>query len=443
MAKDRYFTDTKTGEQVQLAPYLYPHHTNPKQWRYMSPHTNSVVNIFNFLDTPKQPLTVHDANDIAHALNQKYGREEENKLTGRNSSLVAYAEKFIKHEIDRRKEANKHTTNKFKVEQNYVRKFAQHLGHYRTDLINTQIISDWWHNKGEFCGDKYHKTAHSQHNQKRILFLFIAYLINQQAIKLPANPFNHHGDAPLQYTKANDKYRRRLTLEQFVKIKQLAQADGCLWLVNAMDLSLMTGMRKSDVINLQWDKHFVDNKIRIAFQKSVAQLGETRAVHIRINLKEHEGVREVINRAMQTRNSTIKRINTVQNRKKVKKREDLAAFHVIHNADNYMTLAGGRTHYSQITKDQLSRKFAYYRDQLPELAELDDKAKPTFHEIRALYVHINKKRGVDIETIQKNVGHQTSKMTEGYASGHETQWEELTAPINEEVLAQHLQQEAG
>jgi len=80
---------------------------------------------------------------------------------------------------------------------------------------------------------------------------------------------------------------------------------------------------------------------------------------------------------------------------------------------------------TQVNKKFLSRQFSALRDKVGVAADLPQKNRPTFHEIRALSIHLYDLAGYDP---QARAAHTDARSTNVYKAGH-MQW--VTVPAAE------------
>ena len=86
-----------------------------------------------------------------------------------------------------------------------------------------------------------------------------------------------------------------------------------------------------------------------------------------------------------------------------------------------------KEHWTKIETGFLSREFLLALRKSNPYPELTGRQLPSFHEIRALSIHLHKKAGKSAQTL---AGHATEKMTEFYASGHEIVWNDADIGID-------------
>ncbi len=240
-------------------------------------------------------------------------------------------------------------------------------------------------------------TASQQRNHRHLLSAFISHAMIEGAIQLTHNVFQTQGTCFAGYKKRQQKQRQRLTMEQFNAIHAIAPA----YLKSAMELSLLLGFRRGDICDLQFD-HIQNGMIRKVILKSEAKLG-AQGSHKQITLADNKPVLAIVNRCAALRNN---------------------ATHLIHHPS-----------YAQIQPEQLSKAFQKYRDRAGLFNNTPAAQRPTFHEIRALHVHVRITAGEQLELVQHDAAHQNPAMTKAYAEGHEIDWQPLNvSPAIEEAF---------
>jgi integrase len=198
----------------------------------------------------------------------------------------------------------------------------------------------------------------------------------------------------LQTRKAlYERQRERLTLNAYNAIWNVAAP----WLRNAMDLSLLTLLRREDVVSARFtDVH--DDSLWIVPCKTENSTG----VRLKIVLSTELGA--VISRC----------------------RDDVVSPYLVHRlpekARPREKRAATRDHHTQVLPEQLSRAFADAREE----AGIVSKNPPTFHEIRSLGGALLREAGWSVEQVQALMSHTSEAMTKHYLAGHEAPWTEVT-----------------
>lgn len=234
--------------------------------------------------------------------------------------------------------------------------------------------------------------THSQQKLRMAEFRrFCNWLMGQGlAPKLAFNPFTTADDVPrLMLREKASKKRPDLLLDQYWKIYNKAPELGYDALQIAMEISLYTMARESDVVKLQFDKHVIGDEFKIVVAKSEAQKGTARATRLTWNLNKHPILRQTVNRAREL-SLKNKRCPYLVSHTPLKR---------VWNQD--------KDHICQVMPDRLSRMFAEVRDkcEIPGVV---------FHGVRGLSMTLYRKQGHTLEEIRQIAGQESIVTTSGY-----------------------------
>jgi hypothetical protein len=182
--------------------------------------------------------------------------------------------------------------------------------------------------------------------------------------------------------RIDKKSRRRLTLDDYLKIHQAAP----LWLQTAMDLALQTTHARLEVSRIRYSIKQPGEGVCgcVWFDAPVDGIYGTLYIHRqKVQFKEASHVaipmssviREIIERS----------------------RDNVASPYVVHRLPTKRSNPTSKevNHPTQIAPDYVSRKFSEYRDLVGVGSHLVEKERPTFHEIRALSAFLFDKLGID------------------------------------------------
>lgn len=190
----------------------------------------------------------------------------------------------------------------------------------------------------------------------------------------------------------HERKRARLTRETYAAIWQ--QADP--WLRLAMDISLVTLLRRDDVVSLKFTD-VRDGSLWVIPQKTEG----TSLVKLKI------------------------RIGTQLATLLAQARDTVLSPYIIHRlpekARPSNMRASARQHHTQVMPEQLTRAFQNAR----EAAGITGSNPPSFHEIRSLGGALLSEAGWQIEQVQGLMGHSSASMTEHYLEGHDIPWHEV------------------
>ncbi|PSD32026.1 integrase [Stenotrophomonas maltophilia] len=186
----------------------------------------------------------------------------------------------------------------------------------------------------------------------------------------------------------------RLTLDVYRAIWDQAAP----WLRNAMDLSLVTLLRREDVVTVKF-ADMCDGYLWVVPSKTEG------STNVRLKIALAGSLVDLVARC----------------------RDDVVSPFLIHRLPEKARpsdmRAKDRAHHTQVLPEQLSRAFAKARD----AAGVDGRSPPTFHEIRSLGGALLRDTGWTTEQVQALMGHASKSMTEHYLAGHDMPWLEVTA----------------
>lgn len=184
--------------------------------------------------------------------------------------------------------------------------------------------------------------------------------------------------------------RARLTLDEFHLIYSAAPS----WFRNVLDVALITGQRRSDLVQMRFDA--IEGGY-LPVRQEKGRRHNTGLVKIEITAE----LDRLIDRC----------------------RDGVESPFILHKQPERRTakVSGDRSHPTQLTVEQLSRTFAEIRDELGIQKGLPTRDRPTFHQIRALCAHLCRENGWTTAQIADLLGHEDEKTTEGYLSDHRQQ----------------------
>jgi enterobacteria phage integrase len=195
----------------------------------------------------------------------------------------------------------------------------------------------------------------------------------------------------------HERKRARLTIEDYRKIWGKAPA----WVQVAMDLSLLTLLRREDVVSLRFSDARAGS-LWVVPSKTEDSSG------VRLQIAIGPELEAVLARA----------------------RDSVVSPFVVHRlpekARPQDKRAKARTHHTQVLPEQLSRAFADSRD----AAEIAGDNPPTFHEIRSLGGALLQESGWTLQQVQALMGHSSETMTKVYLEGHEAPWKLVVTGIS-------------
>lgn len=349
---------------------------NGKLWRYRHPETGK----FHSMGSNKAIAV-----QAARKLNSLLIQEEDyvSSVTGKTISFKDFCEQFL--EEKRRKDGRPLSENTKKNYKIHLNRIYRVWGKISLDSITLKMVND-----------QLDELTPSNRKAIRSLLCNIFDVAMSKGI-CPDNP------ARITLTKHVQRQRKRHTLAGLQQIR----AHSPLWLQNAIDLSLLTTQRRTDIVALRWTDIY-DGYIHIAQQKTTTD-----------SLDEFE----VMEGAGYVRIKIDAELQKVLDRCKPDK---LLTPFVIHQIPKRKTKNANKEHWTQILPQYLSEEFLRIVKRAKAYPDLKGRQIPTFHEIRALAIFLHKKAG---RSAQALAGHSSVKMTEHYEAGHEIVWNDVDVGI--------------
>lgn len=190
----------------------------------------------------------------------------------------------------------------------------------------------------------------------------------------------------------HERKRARLTKEVYSAIWEKSEP----WLRLAMDLSLVTLLRRDDVVSLKF------SDVRDGFLWVVPQKTESSTL-VKLKIRIGDDLATLLTSA----------------------RDTVLSPYVVHRLPDRARpsdkRAEARQHHTQVMPEQLTRAFHVAREATGIVME----NPPSFHEIRSLGGALLSESGWSLEQVQTLMGHSSASMTEHYLEGHDTPWLEV------------------
>jgi integrase len=197
---------------------------------------------------------------------------------------------------------------------------------------------------------------------------------------------NNYNPATIVRKPSTEVQRDRLSLEQFYEVRKHAKG----WLVDAMDLALITAQRREDLALAK----FSDIRDGCWYCEQ-GKTGMKIRIHLTLRLAAADmTVGEVIKRC----------------------RNNVVSQYLIHHPKNTTLSKAG----DPVWKDTISKGFAKALKKAA-ITWQEGKEAPTFHEIRSLAERLYEKE-YGRPFAQKLLGHKSEKMTSVYADSRGSEW---------------------
>lgn len=332
-----------------------------------------------------------DAMAAAHAYNIKY-RTPDQPIAQRGDSYNKPLADLLPVVLKRIKAEENLGANAISTLEQDIKRLSELHGKVLSKSITLQHVNQYL---DLHCAGK----SNNVYNRK-ISFMkkVFDYLCDMSAME--SNP------AELKKVKPKEqKIRQRLTLEMYKAIEEAAPG----WLRTAMQLAMQTTHAVLEISKAKYrDCEWFETPV---IENGLTVYGVLRIHRQKVQLKEASRVAIPITPALKT---VIEQ----------SRQDHILSPYIVHKlkTDNN-PVAKGLTHETQLTTRLISSTFSEVRDQLKLCDHLEPEARPTFHEIRALSIHLFTQQGIDP---QARAAHTDAKSTKIYQRNH-VQWVEVPA----------------
>jgi integrase len=352
---------------LRLVDHLYPdQHGREGWWRYRRPDRS--FKVFR--------ATVEEANELAEEAN---GRRH---LSILDPSSMAYAvERYISHAEQLRPSLGKKES--WRNRKYAMRAFAEH---FPARTVPERKVWEWWDG-----------LTHSQQILREAEFRRM-WVFFQREGYADSNPFDK--SRILRREKPTSE-RERLTLPGFWSVYKAAPEG----LQVAMGISLLTTMRRGDVVSLT-RQNVQDGYLRKVISKSEEKRGVIKAARLQWKLSEHPQLARLIQRGLDSAPSGCP--------------------YIVHDKPLARRL-GSKVSVYQMLPDRLGRLFVKAR----LAAGVGGEHPPTFHEVRSLGSFLLAQQGEQITDIQELMAHSDETMTALYQSGHPLPWQTVAIKLKD------------
>lgn len=390
------------------------------RWRY----SNAAINngkqecLSKFIETNTKEFPPEEAIRIAEAINAKFSDG-----VMPSSTLSIAVQDFAALRLQIAESEGRAGEKSFVDDTYWLNKFARELGRISTSELSNAILQDWWYARNDFSTPEYRKSGHTQRAMRPVLREFVGHMKRNGTLLNIDNVFNPASESYIK-PLGKVKIRKHITLKQFEQVKEIAIKQGKQWLANAMDVSLLTGLRRGDICRLTFDGNLSNGVLKTIIGKSHSQ-NQIDPASLYWTLSEHPELANVIARCEATRNQCL--------RKTKGNSETRPAIHIIHDPYTRIKTTKDKIHSSQITESHLSHTFRDIANLVPSIAAMPSEERPTFHEIRALHINVQVEDGEGLETARKSVGHRSDNTTRKYNSGHSIVFKEAKGITGEDI----------
>ncbi|MGF7174678.1 tyrosine-type recombinase/integrase [Azospirillum doebereinerae] len=301
---------------------------------------------------------------------------------GNDSKVTDFCDIFEKTAASRH-EAGKLSLNSMKAVRQRTRLVRNKWGSRRIDAISTRDVAEYLHQ-----WEEQGKPRMAQAMRSFLRDLFAAALAKGWVATNPVNA-----------TKVVDAEvrRSRLTLDDFRAIHAVALKEFSPWLVRAMELALVTGQRREDIISMG-PAHIRDGRLWLIQGKTKTKI--SIPLDLRLDAVGWS-IGDVIGRC----------------------RDASLSKHLIHHSKPIAQTKPG----DPVRPATLTRTFAAARD-LAGIKWEKGATPPSFHELRSLAARLYSTQGVDAQAL---LGHKSAEMTARYRDSRGAEWIEVRLSVIE------------
>lgn len=331
-----------------------------------------------------------DACAAAHEYNRKF-RYQQEAISERGDNYNKPMRDWLPVVLKRINEEEKLGANAYATLAKDIDRLVELHGEVMTKQINLVHVNEYL--------DKHCKGKSNNVYNRKVSFLkkVFDYLCDMSAME--TNP------ATLKKVKPKEsKVRQRLSLEAYQAILKASP----VWLQIAMRLALQTTHAVLEVSRV---------KYRDCQWFEAAEVSGALPVYGVLKIHRQKVAGKEASRVAIPITPALKAVIE-------ESRDNVLSPYLVHRRKTDSNpVAKGLTHETQLTTRVISSAFSQVRDELKLYDSLPASARPTFHEIRALSIHLFTKQGVDP---QARAAHTDSKSTKVYQRDH-VKWVEVPA----------------
>lgn len=249
---------------------------------------------------------------------------------------------------------------------------------------------------------QYHANGSAEVQNRKVMFLkkLFSYAVDESI--MIDNPATRK-----KLKKLDGKKRKRLSLEDFIRIKNHAP----LWLKTAMELSLQTAQARLEVS-------------RIKYSIKSPSYGESGCIWLDTPNNGIYGTLYINRQKTKDKEAAHIAIPIGEQLKRIidDSRDHVLSPYVVHRMPEKATKQNKSVdHFTQVDASYLSKAFSAIRDEIGIMNNLPIEYRPTFHEIRALSAHLFEQQGINP---QARMAHSDEKSTKVYTKNH-IEWVEV------------------
>ena len=395
-----------------LPKYLYPHarykadpEKNAGKWRFRDTKSGAPKNLKNYIKGAPELIGAAEAIAMVNELYKKYHPELINvrPVVIHKGSLLAQFNKY--------KTQYKGINNvNWGCVDSACMRFCDHIGDVPLISIDKKMLQEAFDTL----------TPHTQRNMFTCMsHFFTEWLFDRDYVpQILDNPFVAHGRWTLKKgdtgtTKTN---RLRILKSEMRSLIVQAMVDNEQWLVDALKISFLTGLRCADLMNAKWEGNYrsgENSQIGFTISKSSKLNSSDNDVILIFNQKSHPEVMDIIRKRYLNRGVELRGANSRQGEQLIE-----SSKFVFYRKPQLVpkTLPKGKEQICQIFPSHYSKTFGKLRLKCPDIAARMEKEDGyiCLHEVRSLFARISIAKKIHPTDIKEALAHKRMETLENH-----------------------------
>ena len=393
---------------AEVPKHFYPHaryKADPVRyagkWRFKAPNAKSSTDISNFIDCAPEQIGIQTLIQMSKQLYHKHYPDmliDDSAVRIDRGSLLYQFNKF-----KTRYEGN--TLRNWNDIESACTRYCEAVGNIPLNKLDQYALQEAFD----------YFQPNTQKKMRACMAKFFAkHLFKFDLIpKITDNPFREDGRCSLEFKAISDAKTNRLR----IKIKEVrsmiakAQESNEQWLVDALKISFLTGLRCADVMNLKWaDYDRKTDELVITIGKSEGMNKNNNSnIRLLISGESHPEVMRIVKKRALNRKVELipeKTYYGVKQEDAVHETADYVFYRRPERLPRY--IPNGKDQYTQLTSNYYSRMFKTMRDQCPDIVQrsIKEKGYVCLHEVRSLFARLSAVKGFELDDIKDALAHQ-------------------------------------
>ncbi len=393
---------------AEIPKHFYPHaryKSDPQKyagkWRFKAPDAKSSTDIHNFVEGAPEKIGIETLKQMSTELYHKYYPDmliDDSKVRIDRGSLLYQFNKF-----KQRYDGNT-LTNWNDIESACMR-YCEAVGNIPLNKLDQYALQEAFD----------YFAPNTQKKMRACMAKFFAKHLFKFDLtpKITDNPFRDDGRCSLEFKSISDAKtnRLRMKISEVRSMIAKAQENNEQWLVDALKVSFLTGLRCADVMNLKWaDYDRSTDELVITIGKSEGMNKDNNSnIRLLISGDSHPEVMRIIKKRAINRKVELIPEKTYYG----VKQED-----AVHETADYVfyrrperlpkKIPAKKEQYTQLTSNYYSRMFKVMRDQCSDIVDRCNKENGyiCLHEVRSLFARLSAVKGFELDDIKDALAHQ-------------------------------------